>query len=161
MRKLLIVLSMTIITGFWACSGSQEKIPQQFGELPLAKVTKGQDAKKAIDELHGLEVGTADNLILEYKGEHENDLVYVTVYDNREACEQDYKLMIDKMLKAENSPFYHITEIPEYEGKLYMAIGMGALHYIYLSDNNLVWVQTYQDLGRELPKNLSDFYPVR
>jgi hypothetical protein len=41
-----------------------------------------------------------------------------------------------------------------------MTLGMGAIHYIYVSGNFLLWLQSFQSLGDELPQQLLELYPV-
>jgi hypothetical protein len=41
-----------------------------------------------------------------------------------------------------------------------MALGMGAVHYIYPSGKYLLWLQTFQSFGTELPPQLLELYPL-
>jgi hypothetical protein len=41
-----------------------------------------------------------------------------------------------------------------------MTLGMGAVHYIYLSDKSLLWLQTYQSFKDKLPGRLLELYPI-
>jgi hypothetical protein len=41
-----------------------------------------------------------------------------------------------------------------------MTLGMGAVHYIYLSGQSLLWLQTYQSFGDKLPRGLLELYPI-
>ena len=68
--------------------------------------------------------------------------------------------MIEKMAVAKKSPFSHLMPIGKYQKKVYMALGMGAVHYIYPSGNYLLWLQTFQSFGTELPPELLALYPI-
>ena len=41
-----------------------------------------------------------------------------------------------------------------------MTLGMGAMHYIYLSGKSLLWLQTYQSFGNKMPEQLLALYPL-
>ena len=68
--------------------------------------------------------------------------------------------MIEKMASAKQGPFFHLMPLPTYKNKAYFTLGMGARHYIFLSGNYLVWLQTFQSFGGELPPQLLNLYPL-
>ena len=68
--------------------------------------------------------------------------------------------MIEKMAAAQKGPFFHLMPLKKYQERAYLALGMGAVHYIYLSGNYLLWLQTYQSFGGELPPQLLNLYPI-
>ncbi|MCK4753807.1 MAG: hypothetical protein KAS58_01160, partial [Calditrichia bacterium] len=106
-----------------------------------------------------LEVAPDENIIAEY-GEDQKDLLYISYYKDEDQARDAFILMISKMMKTDQGPFSHIRALPDYGEKVYMSIGMGAIHYIYYSSNYILWLQTYQDIGRELPEDLLSFYPI-
>jgi hypothetical protein len=68
--------------------------------------------------------------------------------------------MIEKMVSAKQGPFFHLMPLPTYKNKVYFTLGMGARHYIFVSGNYLLWLQTLQSFGDELPPRLLKLYPV-
>ena len=68
--------------------------------------------------------------------------------------------MIEKMRATKGGPFTHLMPINKYNGNVYMAIGMGSVHYIIWSGNYLLWLQTDQPFGTELPPRLLTLYPA-
>ena len=50
--------------------------------------------------------------------------------------------------------------IGKYQKKAYMALGMGAVHFIYQSGSFLLWLQTFQSFGDTLPPQLLVLYPI-
>jgi hypothetical protein len=50
--------------------------------------------------------------------------------------------------------------LSKYKHKAYFTLGMGAGHYIFLSGKFLLWLQTHQYFGGELPPQLLDLYPL-
>jgi hypothetical protein len=68
--------------------------------------------------------------------------------------------MIEKMAAAKKGPFFHLMPMGQYDNKVYMTLGMGAMHYIYVSGKCLLWLQTYQSFSDKLPGGLLELYPV-
>jgi hypothetical protein len=68
--------------------------------------------------------------------------------------------MIEKMVSAKQGPFFHLMPLPTYKNKVYFTLGMGARHYIFVSGNYLLWLQTFQSFGGELPPQLLNLYPL-
>jgi hypothetical protein len=68
--------------------------------------------------------------------------------------------MIEKMAVARKGPFFHLMPLGRYDNKVYMALGLGASHYIYVSGKFLLWLQTYQSFKDKLPGRLVALYPV-
>ena len=159
MNKLIIIAFAFLLS---ACTTSDElPLPQEIGSLKLISSKSDTEAVKDINELHGVDVATQKNVIGKYGSDSENfDLLYVSMYSDSIACKNSLDKMIAKMKQAENSPFFHLMAMPEYNNRLYFTIGMGAFHYIYTSGNYLIWLQTYQPMGREIPANLKEIYPV-
>ena len=144
-----------------ACSTSPEsKVPDILGEETRVRLVTGDEAVQSINHLHGLDVASTKNIIA-YYGTEEEDILYVTSYDSPEKAAENFKKMIEKMSANEESPFYHLMPLSSYDDNVYMTIGMGAIHYIYISGKNLLWLQTMQSFGMELPENLLALYPVK
>jgi hypothetical protein len=68
--------------------------------------------------------------------------------------------MLEKMTTSQKGPFFHLMPLSRYQNKVYMTLGMGAIHYIYVSGNFLLWLQSFQSFGDELPQQLLELYPV-
>ena len=124
------------------------------------RVISGEQAAGIVNRMHGRSVATDANIIAEYGKGDKKDILYISRYAEPEAAKKAYKLMLEKMAGAEKSPFYHLKPIGQYQGKVYMTLGMGAVHYIYQSGNSLLWFQTYQSFGTKLPTPLLQLYPV-
>jgi hypothetical protein len=152
----LIALAMAVI----ACMESVDSlVPNEIGEKARLRAISGEEAAQVIDKLHDLEVAATKNVIAYYDDKNE-DILYLTWYESAEMAAEDLKTMIDKMSSNEDSPFYHLMPLSSYDDKVYMTIGMGAIHYIYLSGKRMLWYQTHQSFGMELPESLLSMYPV-
>ena len=158
--KSILSILFAIIISVNGCA-KQEGIsaPEKIREKKMTKIISGDEALKVIDKLHRLAIAPEENIIAEY-GEDPKDLLYISWYNVQDKAREAFILMISKMMKTENGPFSHIRALPDYEEKVYMSIGMGAIHYIYCSSHYIIWLQTYQEIGRELPDELLSLYPI-
>ncbi len=160
LRLHLIFIALLISIILVACGEKAGfSTPDKLGSKNRTKLITGEEAIKVIDELHGLAVTPSSNLIAEY-GMEEKDLLYISYYDKKDKAAEALKVMINKMSESEKSPFSHMRALPDYDNKVYITLGMGAIHYIYSSSNYLLWLQTTQSFGRELPEDLLAIYPI-
>lgn len=155
--KLICVLFLFTIFG--CSSDSTLPTPEKIGEKERSGITSGERAAAAVNKMHGRPVAADANIIVEY-GQDEKDLLYITRYKDRTEAEASFDLMIQKIATAKNGPFFHLIQIKKYENKVYMTLGMGAVHFIYVSGDSLLWLQTYQSFGTTLPPRLIKLYPT-
>ena len=157
----IITLSIFLLAFIYVNCSKQNDIdvPEKIVEEKMTKLISGDDAVKIIDNLHQLDVTPEKNIVAEY-GEDPKDLLYISKYSTEAKAKESLELMMSKMIEADTGPFTHIRTLPDYDKKVYISIGMGAIHYIYNSTKYVLWLQTYQDIGRELPDDLLKQYPL-
>jgi hypothetical protein len=109
--------------------------------------------------MHGQSVAADANAIVEY-GKEKQDILYISYYEDPNQAGKAFESMIDKMAAAKQGPFFHLMPLPRYKNKAYFALGMGAGHYIFISGKLLLWLQTHQSFGGELPSGLLNLYPL-
>ena len=159
--RLLFSASFIVILLLSACTVPELlPTPEIIGDLERVKVTTGTSALEAINRLHGSDVATTLNVIAEYGGTDPKDLLYISYFDASEDAEDEFVAMMKKIANAKDGPFIHLMPIPPAEDKTFFMMGMGASHYVYLSGNQIVWFQTYQSFGLDIPQNLAALYPV-
>lgn len=158
-KSLFLMLIITAVLGLSCAKKEGISTPEKISNKTLTQVISGEEALKVIDKLHGLSVAPQKNAIVEY-GDDPKDLLYISWYEEQDQAREAFITMISKMMKAEKGPFTHIRALPDYGEKVFMSIGMGAIHYIYHSSHYILWLQTYQDIGRELPDELLSLYPI-
>jgi len=158
-KSKLLIMFIIFIQDLGCYQNEEISVPEMIHEKKLTKLISGDEALKEIDKLHGLTVAPAKNIIAEYGGDPK-DLLYVSWYKEEDQARDAFISMISKMMKSEKGPFSHVRALPDYEEKVFMSIGMGAIHYIYYSSHYILWLQTYQDIGRELPDELLSIYPI-
>ena len=158
--KLISLFVSLVLSGCAGTSAPDLPTPEKIGEKERLRVITGEQAAQVVNKMHGQSVATDANVIAEYGKGEKKDLLYVSSYTAPEAAKKAYDLMIEKMAAAKKSPFYHLMPMGEYQKKAYMTLGMGAVHYIYQSGSYLLWLQTFQSLGTELPPKLLALYPI-
>ena len=156
--KLFILVVGIILFG---CSNSPDlPTPEKIGEKERLRVITGKQAAGVVNRMHGQSVATEANVIAEYGGSEKKDILYVSRYADPKEAQKAFDLMIEKMAAAKKSPFFHLMPMGKYENKVYITLGMGGVHYIYLSGPFLLWLQTFQSFGDTLPPQLLAIYPI-
>ena len=154
-------ISLLLITFLVGCTNSPPQLsaPQKIGQNERTRTISGSQAATIINKMHSLSVAADANAIVEY-GKEKKDFLYISYYENQSQAREAFDLMIDKMISAKKGPFFHLMPLPTYKNKVYFTLGMGARHYIFLSGNYLLWLQTFQSFGGQLPPQLLNLYPL-
>jgi hypothetical protein len=144
-----------------ACGSKPElATPIKIGDLERTRVIEKEEAVKAIDQLHGLTVAADNNVIAEYGASDPKDLLYISQYKDPAVARQSFDRMMKKIADAKDGPFFHLMPLRPFQDNLYFTMGMGAAHYVYISGRYILWYQTYQSVGMELPPEITDLYVV-
>jgi hypothetical protein len=171
------LFSLVVGIILFGCSSSQDlPTPEKIGEKERLRVITGKQAAGVVNRMHGQSVATEANVIAEYGGGEKKDILYISRYADPKEAQKAFDLMIEKMAAAKKSPFFHLMPIGKYENKVYITLGMGAMHlkklksmrnqacvavhYIYPSGPFLLWLQTFQSFGDTLPPQLLGLYPL-
>ena len=155
--KYTVLLFSLVLLG---CSApSHLETPEKMGEKERTKIISGEKAARVVNKMHNLPVAPDASIIVEY-GRGKKDVLYISRYSNQIEANKTLDLMVGKIAAAEKGPFFHLMQLRKYKNKVYMTLGMGALHYIYLSDNSILWFQSYQSFGTALPPQLLKMYPT-
>jgi hypothetical protein len=156
--KSIRVLMIALLVG---CANSTPQLPapQKIGQNERTRTISGNQAANIINKMHSQSVAATANVIVEY-GKKKKDVLYISYYEDQNQAGKAFDLMIEKMASAKQGPFFHLMPLPTYKNKAYFTLGMGARHYIFLSGNYLVWLQTFQSFGGELPPQLLNLYPL-
>ena len=156
-QKIIILIFLITIFG---CSRSPDlSTPEKIGEKERVREITGKQAARVVDKMHGLSVATLANVIAEY-GRDRKDLLFISRYSDQTEAHKAFDLMIEKMDAAKKGPFFHLMPLGQYDNKVYITLGMGAMHYIYVSGKSLLWLQTYQSFRDKLPGRLLALYPL-
>ena len=160
LKSNLKIIGFGVIILILGCSRSADlSTPERIGDKERVREITGKQAARVVDKMHGLSVATRANVIAEY-GRDKKDLLFISRYSDQAEAHKAFDLMIEKMAAAKKGPFFHLMPLGQYANKVYMTLGMGAMHYIYVSGKSLLWLQTYQSFGDKLPDRLLKLYPL-
>jgi hypothetical protein len=156
--KYISLLMLAFLVG---CTNSTTELPapQKIGQKERTRTISGKQAAQIVNKMHSQSVAADANAIVEY-GKEKKDILYISYYEDQNQAGKAFDSMIDKMASAKQGPFSHLMPLPTYKNKVYFTLGMGAGHYIFVSGNYLLWLQTFQSLGGELPPQLLNLYPL-
>jgi len=154
-------ISLLIIALLVGCANSTPQLPapQKIGQNERTRTISGDQAANIINKMHRQSVAATANVIVEY-GNEKKDILYISYYEDQNQSGKAFALMIEKMASAQQGPFFHLMPLPKYQNKAYFTLGMGASHYIFISGKFLLWLQTHQSFGGELPPQLLNLYPL-
>jgi len=160
-KRLLKSISLFMIAFLVGCTNSTPELPapQKIGHNERSRTISGKQAAQIVNKMHGQSVAADANAIVEY-GKEKKDILYISYYEDQNQAGKAFDLMIDKMASAKQGPFFHLMPLPKYKNKAYFTLGMGASHYIFISGKFLLWLQTHQSFGGELPPQLLNLYPL-
>jgi hypothetical protein len=158
--KLISLFVSLILSGCTGTSAPDLPTPEKIGEKERLGVIAGEQAAQVVNKMHGQSVATDANVIAEYGKGEKKDVLYISHYAGPGAAKKAFESMIEKMFAAKKSPFTHLMPMGKYQKKVYMTLGLGAVHYIYQSGSLLLWFQSHQSFGTTLPPELLAFYPI-
>ena len=160
LKRLLKPFCAILLILFLGCSNSMQlPAPEKIGDKERSRVVSGKQAARVINKMHKQSVAADANAIVEY-GKERKDILYISYYEDQRQAREAFNLMIEKMASAKQGPFFHLMPLPTYQNRAYFTLGMGARHYIFISGNYLLWFQTFQSFGGELPPRLLKLYPI-
>jgi len=158
MIKIIPAIIISIL--LFNCSVQKKhNVPESIGDKTLAKIIEKEQAKKILNELHGLTLADQENIIAEY-GTADPDILYLAKFDSDMLASSSFEQMLDKMKKNEKGIFTFLVPMKNYNQKSYMTIGLGFVHYIYKSGNYVIWFSTKQKFYNTLPAELINVFPV-
>jgi hypothetical protein len=129
------------------------------GNKAKSRVLSGEESVIEINKLHGLAVAAQSNVIAEY-GEGQVDLLYISFYQQPDSAGVAFSEMIKKIAHNDKGPFSHLIKLNEQGENAFFMIGIGASHYVFLSGQYIIWLQTYQSFGKKIPGTILDLYPL-
>jgi hypothetical protein len=155
-----LVTCFMLLSHFLGCPSSPDLLtPVKIGKKERIGIISGKKAAQVVNRMHGRSVASDANVIAEY-GRDKKDLLYISYYADQKESKRSLDLMIEKMTSTKKGPFFHLKPLGRYQNKVYITLGMGAIHYVYASGNFLLWLQTFQSFGDTLPHHLLQLYPV-
>ena len=158
--KYFSLLIFTVSSIYINSCNNQENLPtpDTVGTKTRSKIFSRTESVEVINKLHALSVAAQNNIIAEY-GTDKKDLLYVSFYQNSDSAVIAFNEMIKKIAHNKKGPFHHLIQLSDTGKNGFFLMGMGAFHYVFISGNFIIWFQTYQSFGQEIPESILSYYP--
>jgi hypothetical protein len=133
-----------ILLGFLlaGCNQSPSGLPfdPHIEGLKLVKLITGDDAIKAINQLHGMPINVVRGFIAHYEGVHDKAVIWVSEATSEKLAQRQIAVMIQKMKSSRRSPFSHYRTL-DIKGLRVIAFdGMGQVHYVFRDNKWAYWI---------------------
>ena len=113
--------------------------PRKLGDLTFRHALEGKEAHRAIDRLHGKELGGKDAYVAHYEKDGAVAMLYLVQTSSADQAAGQLKQMSDRIQRG-GSPFYHLKTAKQGKITLYSALGQGQIHYFYQRDSSVLWL---------------------
>ncbi len=152
-----VLIVVVVVLSFFVWKGSPRTVmPQQLVGLSLVRLTQGEEAKVAIDRMHGTDIKIKEGYIAMYGGTAGNATLWVSESENQAEARHLLNLMTEK-IKDGNEFFSNLQSHKEGKFTVYSVEGGRQIHYYYGTSNKTVWLSAdpliaYQALKEVLSK---------
>ncbi len=124
-----------------SCGQRDNGLPLVLGGLPLTRVVDGDEARKAVEALHGVPLPAVSHAIATYGDVGDATTLYVTRYPDPEAARRDLMRMAMKLAKG-NAVFTPVEVGEMGSTARFRTSGLGLEHLFFRHDSLLLWLQS-------------------
>lgn len=153
MKRLIYALFVVILAVGCNQSQSGNPLPASIADMERTNVIQGEDADKIITELHRKVVTDQSNFIGKYSGQQYSATLYITKYENKDGALEDFRRMAERINKPEvggSMGFQHVRPVPELGNHAYMTIQGERVHYYFVKDGMLYWIDVDPEKARQV-----------
>jgi hypothetical protein len=108
--------------------------------LNLVKWTTGNDAIKAINQLHGKPINVLRGFIAHYEGVHDKATIWVSEAPSQELAKKQIAVMVRQMKNNRRSPFSHYRTLEIRDRTVIAFDGLGQVHYVFRDNKYVYWI---------------------
>ena len=125
-----------------ACTKTPSPIPfdPHIEGLNLTRLLSGEEAMKAINQLHGMPIHVVRGFISHYEGLHGKAIIWVSEATSQDVAKEQIEVMIQKMRQNKNSPFSHYRTGDKGNMSVTAFDGMGQVHYLFRKGPWVYWI---------------------
>ena len=134
--------------------------PNQILDMKQVDIISGDEAKKSVNGLHGLDIPLKNAYIARYQGANNaSAIVWVSESFNKEDATKLFKVMDEKMPKSSSFSNYERVKYKEFDLRYVYWPKMNMHDVYYLSGNNNYWlaVSVDKDMKAFLDETLPQF----
>ena len=146
--KAIVFSSLLPMLLLWAGCGEDKPLstlfPEQVGEMRLAQVITGEEAMRAVAQLHGKTLDVDDAAVATYALPDQGEaVVWVSSHANAAQAREQSAVMIEKMLHplgGAETPFHDPEQFRTGGSDIYSFQGMGVTHLVFYRENRVYWI---------------------
>ncbi len=128
---------------------SENPLPEAIAAMPRQETQTGQEAKQAIQRLHGKAFEFDEGYIGAYKGDAGEATLWISEYGVAEEASADIELMVHKIRTGSQQVFGHFLEQSIEEIPVYFVVGMGQAHYFFHYERLILWLAVEPPVAKE------------
>ncbi|MBO8168597.1 MAG: hypothetical protein H0Z35_05320 [Thermoanaerobacteraceae bacterium] len=147
-KVLLVAVILVVALGSWLLFGqaedlpslSEEEFPKELAGMSLIKLVTGEEAKRNISQLHGVEIEVDKGLIAMFGAENgsRHMVIWVTESSNKAEATKLLQIMDEKMPDSKAFSNYQVKLLNGHT--YYYVSGIGLDNYYYQKGRRLYWV---------------------
>ncbi len=151
----LFLLLLFIVSLVGGCSDSKTSFPLEVGDLVLAEVWQGDEAKRLIFSLHNKDVAASKNLIGFYKAQNNSATVYVSFFKSTQQARSNIKSMIS-LINKKRDLFTGLKEGLMHKISVFSFKSIDQTNYVFNLSSRLYWISVDKEKSNKfLEKFLS------
>lgn len=135
----VLVLIIAVLSFLIWKGSSRTVMPRQLAGLNLVKLTEGEEAKAAINQLHGTSIKIKDGYIAMYQGTSGRAMLWVSISKSEEEARQLLDLMTEK-IRDGTEFFKNLKSFTAGKFRIYSVEGGGQTHFYYGISNKTIWL---------------------
>jgi hypothetical protein len=145
----VLVAALCIVS----CGQRDHGLPLVLGGLPLTRVVDGDEARKAVDALHGVPVPAVSHAIATYGDVGDATTLYVSRFPDPEAARRDLMRMAMKL--ANGNAVFTPVEVGEMgSAARFRTLGLGLEHLFFRRGSLVLWLQSPPDHAASVQADL-------
>lgn len=150
---------LLLIAPAGAIGSSASPVPQSVGSLQLDHVESGEEAREAINKLHGKTLPFLQGYVATYGKGRRAATLWISIFESDKIAKEELDKMAGKLKDSKGGVFQHFQKLFVEGIPVYMVTGMGQAHYFFQKGKQGLWIavdpseprQVIRDLVTELP----------
>jgi hypothetical protein len=135
----LIVVGV-ILFYFLKPHGTVISLPKNILQLHLNEEVTGEQAQKMVDKMHGKSVTPDETAVGMYQSPNGSAILYISHYNSENRTLEQFDKMAVLIRESPGGVFSHFREMSVEGKKVYLCLGLGQAHYIFLNGKDLLWL---------------------
>ena len=146
---LCLLLSLVASVLSTACRSADAPLPQSIGAMRLVKVQTGEEARREIDRLHGKQIEFQRGYIGTYVADNGNGQLWVSEHGSENEAAEAIEKMNRSMRQGKQESFWHFRKVMIEQRPVYIAVGLGKVHYFFQKGAKVIWLAVDPALAKE------------